>query len=66
MIGSADEAAQNLLAEKYSFVSPGLVTLSSPQLGFLKGFVVRDPDDHVMALIEKEMCGGVRSQLSSL
>ncbi len=35
------------LAEKYSFVSPGLVTLSSPQLGLLNGLLVRDPDGHV-------------------
>ena len=53
MVGAAEKAAQRLLTEKYSFVSPGLVKLSSPQLGFLKGLLVRDPDGHVMALIEK-------------
>jgi hypothetical protein len=35
------------------FVSPGVVTLSEKNLGFSKGLLARDPDGHVMALIEK-------------
>ena len=53
MVGAVEKAVERLFTEKYSFVSPGLVKLSSPQLGFLKGLLVRDPDGHVMALIEK-------------
>ena len=30
------------------FVSPGAVTLPDARLGFRKGFLVRDPDGHVM------------------
>ncbi len=53
MIGAVDLAAQNLVNGKYSFVSPGVVALSSSDLGFSKGLLVRDPDGHVMALVEK-------------
>ena len=33
--------------------SPGAVALTDKSLGFSKGLLVRDPDGHVMALIEK-------------
>ncbi len=53
MIGAVDLAAQNLVTEKYSFVSPGVVALGASELGFSKGLLVRDPDGHVMALVEQ-------------
>jgi len=34
-------------------VSPGVVALSDKSLGFSKGVLARDPDGHVMALIER-------------
>ncbi|HEY0385515.1 MAG TPA: VOC family protein [Pyrinomonadaceae bacterium] len=39
--------------EKYNFVSSGLVKLMESVLGFNKGLLVRDPDGHVMKLIER-------------
>lgn len=53
VVNTADTFAQNLLAENFRFVSPGVVTLTNDRLGFTKGFLARDPDGHVMALIER-------------
>lgn len=49
----ADLAAQSLFSVRYAFVSPGLITLPGSTLGFTKSFLVRDPDGHVMQLIER-------------
>jgi catechol 2,3-dioxygenase-like lactoylglutathione lyase family enzyme len=53
VVNAADTFAQHLLAENFRFVSPGVVTISDGRLGFSKGLLARDPDGHVMALIEK-------------
>ena len=53
LIGAVDIAAQNLIQKNYLFVSPGVIALDEPQLGFSKGVLVRDPDGHVMALVEQ-------------
>jgi catechol 2,3-dioxygenase-like lactoylglutathione lyase family enzyme len=53
VVNSADVFAQNLLAGSFRFVSPGAVTISDRQLGFSKGLLARDPDGHVMALLER-------------
>lgn len=53
MIGAVDIAAQSLIQKKYLFVSPGVIALSEPQLGFSKGVLVRDPDGHVMVLVQR-------------
>jgi hypothetical protein len=53
VVNAADIFAQNLLAENFRFVSPGVVSISDGRLGFSKGLLARDPDGHVMALIEK-------------
>ncbi|MCI0414303.1 VOC family protein [bacterium] len=37
----------------YLFVSPGVISLKENHLGFQRGFLVRDPDGHVMQLVEK-------------
>jgi len=47
-----DSAAHQLFAGKFSLVSPGVVALAQEQLGFAKGLLVRDPDGHVMRVIE--------------
>jgi catechol 2,3-dioxygenase-like lactoylglutathione lyase family enzyme len=49
---NADAAAQALRAAKTRFVSAGVVTFPDAALGFRKGLSVRDPDGHVMQLIE--------------
>ena len=53
MIGAVEMAAQNLFQKGYLFVSPGIINLDKPELGFSKGLLVRDPDGHVMALVEQ-------------
>jgi catechol 2,3-dioxygenase-like lactoylglutathione lyase family enzyme len=53
VVNSADAFAQGLLVGSFRFVSPGTVTISDRQLGFSKGLLARDPDGHVMALVEK-------------
>ena len=53
VVSSADMFAQNVVAGDRRFVSPGVVSLSEGRLGFSKGLLARDPDGHVMALIEK-------------
>lgn len=45
IVNTADLFAKRLLT--------GVVTLNDKRLGFGKGFLARDPDGHVMALIEK-------------
>ena len=42
--------AQVLRDQKQSFVSSGLVRLSEAMLGFRDGFLVRDPDGHILKI----------------
>jgi catechol 2,3-dioxygenase-like lactoylglutathione lyase family enzyme len=53
VVNATDMFAQNLLVQNFRFVSPGVVTISDGRLGFTRGLLARDPDGHVMALIEK-------------
>ena len=53
VVNAADAFAQNLVADNFRFVSPGVVTIAGGRLGFSKGLLARDPDGHVMALVEK-------------
>ncbi|HEV8203167.1 MAG TPA: VOC family protein, partial [Pyrinomonadaceae bacterium] len=53
IVNTADTFSKRLLAENFRFVSPGVVSLNDKSMGFSKGFLARDPDGHVMALIEK-------------
>ena len=50
---SVDRAAQDLFAGKYSLISSGAVAIKDGRLGLSKALLVRDPDGHVMQLIEK-------------
>ena len=49
----AASIARLLLEGNYSFVSPGVTALPDGSLGFARGFLVRDPDGHVMQVVEK-------------
>jgi hypothetical protein len=49
----AGAAEQQFRRARVTFVSPGIVTLVDGKLGFQKGLVVRDPDGHVVELVEK-------------
>ena len=53
VVNAADVFAQSLLAGNFRFVSPGVVAISDGRLGFSKGLLARDPDGHVMALVER-------------
>jgi catechol 2,3-dioxygenase-like lactoylglutathione lyase family enzyme len=53
LVPRADAAAQSLLSRRYSFVSSGVVDVDCLQFGFARGFIVRDPDGHVMQLVER-------------
>lgn len=46
-------AEQSLRRGKFVFVSPGTITLSDADLGFRRGFLVRDPDGHVIQVTEE-------------
>jgi catechol 2,3-dioxygenase-like lactoylglutathione lyase family enzyme len=52
VVRSTEQIAQDLIQANFRFVSPGIVSLSDRRLGFAKSLLVRDPDGHVMALIE--------------
>jgi catechol 2,3-dioxygenase-like lactoylglutathione lyase family enzyme len=52
-VQDASATASLMRARKFSFVSPGVITLPEKSLGFEQGFLIRDPDGHVMELIEK-------------
>ena len=48
----ANAMVGRLRAGKFGFVSSGLIQMPDSSLGFVKGFLVRDPDGHVMQLVE--------------
>jgi catechol 2,3-dioxygenase-like lactoylglutathione lyase family enzyme len=52
-VGRADVAAEKLRAGRARFVSPSLATIPDRALGINKAFLVRDPDEHGVQLIEK-------------
>jgi hypothetical protein len=45
--------AQRLQASAYAWVSSGVIAMPENPLGFATGVLVRDPDGHVMQLVEK-------------
>jgi catechol 2,3-dioxygenase-like lactoylglutathione lyase family enzyme len=49
----AEAAARRVLASRFELVSPGAVPVPGGELGFHKGLRVRDPDGHVMELVER-------------
>lgn len=49
-----DQAAERLRQGGAEMISPGVITLpSTSPLGFRKGFLVKDPDGHVLRIIER-------------
>ena len=46
-------AEQQLLREKVTFVSSGIVNSADGKLGFRKASLVRDPDGHALELVER-------------
>jgi catechol 2,3-dioxygenase-like lactoylglutathione lyase family enzyme len=52
MSPEARELASRLLAEGAAFVSPGVVAVDEPGYPFSEGFLVRDPDGHVLQIMQ--------------
>ena len=49
---NAEESAQVFRKNATSFVSSGVITDSHEQIGFKKAFLVRDPDGHVLEIVQ--------------
>jgi catechol 2,3-dioxygenase-like lactoylglutathione lyase family enzyme len=52
-VQDANRVAEILRSRKYHFVSSGVISLSLSEMDTAKSFLVRDPDGHVMQLIEQ-------------
>ena len=50
---SAATAAQKIRAARGKIVSPAVVEIADKGLGFVKGFLARDPDGHGLQLVER-------------
>ena len=50
---NATNAAQTLRKAKRRVASPGLAELPEKSLGFIKGFLARDPDGHGLQIVEQ-------------
>ena len=53
LVPSADAVAGVVRQGRFRLVSPGAVTLPDTSLGFRRGLRVRDPDGHVVQLVER-------------
>lgn len=53
LVPNAMQAATALRAQKYRFVSSGVVMLAMSESDVAKSFLVRDPDGHICQLIER-------------
>lgn len=52
VVADVEAAADALRAAGVRFVSPEVITVSDPALGFSRAIMVADPDGHVMRLVE--------------
>lgn len=53
IVDDIDGAVKQIRAGDYKFVSSGVVEVPENKLGFKRGVLVRDPDGHVMRIVEK-------------
>jgi catechol 2,3-dioxygenase-like lactoylglutathione lyase family enzyme len=53
VVNDAEATARQLREQGYAFVSSGVVELPDNQLGFRRGFLARDPDGHVVRIVER-------------
>src|SRR5262249_42736326 len=53
VVQDVSSTVSSLRTGKFAFVSPGVITFPEKSLGLEKGLLVRDPDGHVMELMEK-------------
>lgn len=52
VVPDAEALAARLLEADVTFVSDGVISLPTDDLGFRQGFLIRDPDGHVIRVIE--------------
>ena len=52
LVSRDGDAAGSLGKARAPFVSPGAVLLRGRELGFTQGFLDRDPDGHVIQIVE--------------
>ncbi|MFY9608820.1 MAG: VOC family protein [Blastocatellia bacterium] len=50
---NASAMAERVRAGKFNFVSSGVIQMPDSSLGFARGFLARDPDGHVMQLVDR-------------
>jgi hypothetical protein len=50
---NARKAVQKFRATNGRMISPGVVAIPDKSLGFMKGFLARDPDGHGLQVIER-------------
>ena len=53
IVKDADLAAEKLRQGGYQFVSDGIAEINEPTLGFPRAFLVRDPDGHVLRIVQR-------------
>ena len=53
IVSDVERVEQKLRSENSRFISPGSVLLNDARIGVGRGLLVRDPDGHVMALVEQ-------------
>ncbi|BAC89102.1 VOC family protein [Gloeobacter violaceus] len=53
VVPDAQALSDRLRADRVRFVSPQLSDLGERHLGFRRGFLVRDPDGHVLQIVER-------------
>lgn len=52
-VQNIEQAIERLRKGGATLISPGIITLPTNDLGFRKGFLVEDPDGHVLRIIER-------------
>ncbi|MDX2213395.1 MAG: VOC family protein [Oculatellaceae cyanobacterium bins.114] len=53
IVNNAAAVAQRLRERGYALISSNVIEIPNPALGFARGFLVRDPDGHVMRIVER-------------
>jgi catechol 2,3-dioxygenase-like lactoylglutathione lyase family enzyme len=52
VVNDVETVAQRMRSGGYEFVSSDIIQLPNDQLGFRRGFLVRDPDGHLVRIVE--------------
>ena len=52
IVGDAESALRASRAGACAMLSPSVVTPAEPTLGFVRGVLLRDPDGHVLQIVQ--------------